>query len=362
MKSRKALEQLAEYRADLETAFRAVPGIEKFIGKKILVTGGRGLIGSFLTDLLIYCVVEKGFNCKIYCTGRNRRLLKDRFTQGQAEGILHFLNYELGTAIDKKEFPIEIDYMIHCAGSGSPSDFMVNPAQFVKNTTVGAYDILAYSEYAKAQACLLVSSGEVYGCRKDSQPFFGERDGECVDSLLLRSCYPIAKMSAENIWISYGTMNKMHTVIARVSHTYGPTALPEENRVAGLCLDAALHQDAIRLKSEGNQNRSWCYVADCVSGLLAVLLNGDAGQAYNVAPNDACTIAKMAEIVAGLSGKEVICEVSGQNSTDNFNPMDMAVLSSEKLRGLGWFNRYGLHEGLSRTIDMMRHLEVMSDE
>lgn len=351
-----------EYRKSLEMACQSVPDLNKLTQASIMITGARGLIGSFLTDLLLYCTESKGLECQIFATGRDVKKLEERFEGWKKKERLHFLEYELGCANGVGRFPAKVDYIIHCAGSGSPAVFMERPAEFVKNTVVGVYDILDYARTSGSKNSLFISSGEIYGYGNTDVTAYEEGDAGCLNHLLPRSCYPVAKRAAENMWITYGKEKTIRTVIARVSHTYGPTALPEECRIAGLCLDAALHKEAIELKSEGRQRRSWCYVADCASGLITILLNGKAGEAYNVAPDDVFTISEMAETVADIAGKRVVYKLKPTQENQNFNPMDISVLSAEKLKRLGWRSRYRLEEGIKSTLEIMKYSEVLPDE
>ena len=103
-------------------------------------------------------------------------------------------------------------------------------------------------------------------------------------------------------------------------------------------------------------------MADCVSGLFSILLKGKAGEAYNVAPDDAFTISEMAETVADIAGKRVIYKLRPTQENQNFNPMDIAVLSTEKLKALGWRSRFSLKDGINSTLQIMRYSEVLPDE
>lgn len=354
------LYSIPEYQEDLEIAFQSVPGIDQLNGKKILVTGARGLIGSFIVELLLYCLDKKGFNCQIYGTGRDINRLKERFKGWENRRGLNFLSYELGKKVSLCDFPASVDYIIHCAGSGSPSEFMKRPSEFVRDTVSGAYEILEYARFSGACKCLLLSSGEAYG--QGETPSFTEEYRGDIDNLSIRSCYPVAKRAAETLWLSFGNEHHLGTIIARVSHTYGPTALPDESRIAGICLKSALHGEKLVLRSEGKQRRSWCYVADCASGLMTVLLQGEAGQMYNVASKEAFTIAEMAEITASIAGKRVEYVLPSDVEEQNFNPMETAVLSSEKLEKSGWRSCYSLYDGLERTLNILKNIEGSPDE
>lgn len=346
---------LPEYQEDLETVYRSVPEVGMFREKTILITGAGGMIGSFLVDFFIYCSEKKGFACKIYGTGRDVSKLKKRFASIIGKGDLFFLSHELsdpiGWDIDGISSP---DYLIHCAGSGSPSEFMKQPGKIIRDTVTGAYNLLEYAGHCGISRGILVSSGEVYGQASLGKGQWKENDEGKMDYLSPRSCYPLAKRAAENMWSAYGSQTSMKTVIARLCHTYGPTAREEEERVAGLCLSSAAEGRDVVLKSRGEQMRSWCYIADCASGLLTALLAGKPGEAYNVAAQGSATIAEFAGKAAACEGKKVIFSLPADADKRIFNPMDMAVLSAGKLRQLGWREHYTLDMGVERTLRIMR--------
>ncbi len=105
------------------------------------------------------------------------------------------------------------------------------------------------------------------------------------------------------------------------------------------------------MKSNGTQYRSWCYVVDCVKGLLYVLLKGKNGEAYNVA--DALSnisIRQLAEMVADIAGKKVVMELPSDAEQQGYNVVTKSVFSTEKLESLGWSVRGTMKEKMNTTI------------
>lgn len=357
------LYSVPEYQEDFEKIYQTVPMIQRFQGKTILITGAGGMIGSFIVDFFMYCTEKKGFGCKVYGTGRCITKLSHRFSPFSEIENLQFLRYEMGMPIDwNYEELCAPDFLIHCAGSGSPSEFMQNPAKMIRDTVAGTYDLIEYVSKIGKPICIMTSSGEVYGKALPGTRVFTEESHGEINHISQRSCYPVAKKAAESLWLSYGRQTGMQMVIARLCHIYGPTAKPDESRIAGLCLSSALRAEDIVLKSCGLQRRSWCYVADCASGILTALLMGENGEAYNVAPDGEATIAELAQKTAGLVHKRVLFKLPSEAEREKFNPMDMCVLSAEKLKSIGWKALYNLDQGLERSYKIIRQALVSEAE
>ena len=109
------------------------------------------------------------------------------------------------------------------------------------------------------------------------------------------------------------------------------------------------------MKSTGAQIRSWCYVVDCVSALLYVLLKGVSGEAYNIAdPNSVLTIKQLAEMLAGIGNSKVIMDVPSDMEKKGYNPVTKSVFSVDKLQALGWKVSENMGDKMRKTV---RHLK-----
>jgi len=144
-------------------------------------------------------------------------------------------------------------------------------------------------------------------------------------------------------------------VIVRPGHIYGPTARRQDSRVSSaFAYDAADGKDLV-MKSDGAQIRSYCHALDTATAMLAVLLLGETGEAYNISNPDAiCSIREMAELLAKEAGvKTSFAEPTAEEKTA-FNPMNNSSLNSEKLEGLGWKGIFDAETGFAHTIRVIR--------
>ena len=109
------------------------------------------------------------------------------------------------------------------------------------------------------------------------------------------------------------------------------------------------------LKSEGKQIRSYCYSLDCASAILSVLIDGNAGEAYNISnPISIVNICQMAEYLSAAGGVDLIFDIPTQSEAAAFNPMDNSSLDSTKLESLGWKGAFTAEEGLSHTVRILK--------
>ena len=144
------------------------------------------------------------------------------------------------------------------------------------------------------------------------------------------------------------------SVIVRPGHIYGPTMTEQDSRAASAFLRNAVQGEPILMKSAGLQKRSYCYVFDCATAMLTVLLKGIAGEAYNISNRDAIvTIRQFAEILAEEAGTEVIFEKATDKEAAGYNPMTCSALDAEKLEALGWTGQYPVREGIGDTLQIL---------
>ena len=108
------------------------------------------------------------------------------------------------------------------------------------------------------------------------------------------------------------------------------------------------------MKSSGEQIRSWCYVVDCISALLYILLKGVSGEAYNIAdPNSVLSIRQLAEMLAKIGNTKVIMEVPSEIEKRGYNPVSRSVFSVDKLEKLGWKVSETMNEKMRKTVEYL---------
>ena len=150
--------------------------------------------------------------------------------------------------------------------------------------------------------------------------------------------------------MAYAAEYGADVVIARPCHIYGPHFTEQDNRVYAQFIRNVLRGEDIVMKSTGEQFRSWCYVVDCVSALLYILLKGENGQAYNIADDASnITIKELADTVASICGKKVIFNLPDSDEKIGFNVVKKSIFLTEKLKSLGWVPLHGTIEQKMRS-------------
>lgn len=309
----------------------------------ILVTGATGLIGSCLVEVLMS---RPNKDYHVYASGRNEERAKARFAEFADDPAFHFFKYDVMKPL---EGDIHFDYIIHAASNASPNFFATKPVEVIKSNIYGVSNLMDYGMEHGLKRLLFLSSGEVYG-EGDGRVFTEDYSGY-VNPTSPRSCYPSSKRAAETLCVSYGAEYGIETVIARPSHTYGPNFTESDNRVYAQFIRNVLKDEDIVMKSTGLQFRSWCYVVDCASALLYILLKGENGQAYNIADASSnISIKELAEMIAEIGGKKVVFDLPSDLEKAGFNIVTKSVFSTEKLEELGWNIKGCMKDKIESTI------------
>lgn len=332
------------FREDLQSCASSIVGIDALANKKILITGATGLIGSFLVDELLYLNEKYGYGITVFALARDEMRLKNRFSSHLNDSSLKFVIGDVTGAIQLDE---EVDFMIHAAGDGFPAAFREHPFETMTPAVIGTVNLLEYAQCHNVKRFLYLSSGEVYGVSGNENHPFQEDEAGSLDSMNVRSCYPNAKKCAETLCASFYAEYGLECVVARLSHTYGACVSVHDNRATVQFMDNAVRGRDIVLHSRGTQVRSYTYVADAVSGLLSVLLNGNAGEAYNIANSASqTTVVGIAEKIAQVSGVNVTYELPDKTVKKELTPIEYAVLDASKLGQLGWKAAYDIEHGV----------------
>ena len=341
---------MSGYFEDIEAVFRLELPWNVLSECNILVTGATGLIGGCLVETLMRNPKRK---YHIYASGRSEARARVLFNDFLGDEYFHFLKYDV---IEPLNCEIQFDYIIHAASNGSPNFFAEKPVEVMKANFYGVDNLLNYGVHHGMKRMLYVSSGEVYG-EGDGRPFSESYSGY-VDCTKPRSCYPSAKRAAESLCASYIVEHNTDVVIARPCHIYGPHFTESDNRVYAQFISNVLNDENIILKSTGEQIRSWCYVLDCISALLFILLKGKNGCAYNIADNKSnISIKELAELVAGIENKEVVFDLPSFDEQRGFNTVNKSVFLTDQLESLGWKITDDLYSKMVSTIKERRRYE-----
>lgn len=323
---------------------------DKLEGKTVLVTGATGFIGSFLIYAFMERVRKFGADIRVIAMVRNEERAKEKFREFMDLDRICFL---LGDVMDPIEDEHKVDYVIHCASNAAPDKYASDPVGTMQINFFGTSHLLDYARRCGAEKFLYVSTIEVYG-RTEKSDLIGEEDFGYISSTNVRSCYPESKKCCENLTICYGKQYGLNVSIGRLSYIYGAGMSRSDAKVCAMFARNVAAGENIVLKSKGEQLRSYTYVSDAITGLLAILLMGKDGEAYNIASSTSrITIADMARKCCALfpqQGSEVRFDLPSDQEKGAFSFIANAVLNSDKLEGLGWRGQVSLEDGLRYAI------------
>ena len=334
------------YQKDILRIFEFDLPWEKLSGANILVTGATGLIGGCMVETLM---MNPKRDYHVFASGRNEERARKRFAEFAEDNAFHFIQYDV---MQPLQSDVCFDYIIHAASNANPKFYATQPVEVMKANIDGVANLMEYGLKHEMKRFLYVSSGEVYG-EGDGRVFTEDYSGY-VNCATPRACYPSSKRAAETLCVSYAAEFGADVVIARPCHTYGPHFTEQDNRVYAQFIRNVLRGEDIVMKSTGEQFRSWCYVVDCASALLHILLKGENGQAYNIADaNSNISIRELAETIAKIGGKKVVIDVPDADEQKGFNVVTKSVFSTGKLEDLGWKVQTSILDGLKHTIDVL---------
>lgn len=341
------------YNEDIENVINLELPWDKLQGKKVLVSGATGLIGSFLVDVLL----SKGIECFVYALGRNIEKAKKRFIKWNNDEHFAFIPHDINVPLNQYDLG-NVDYVIHMASNTHPVQYSTDPIGTILTNTLGVRNMLEFALEHGTTRFVFTSSNEIYGENRGDVEKFKEEYCGYINCNTLRAGYSESKRCGEALCQAYKSQKGLEVVVPRLTRSYGPTMLINDTKAVSQFIKNGVAGEDIVLKSAGTQKYSYIYVADAVSGLLYVILKGENGEAYNIADeNSDITLNKLAGIIASIEGKRVIFEKPDKIEAAGYSTATKAILDSSKLRKLGWRAKYDIKVGIERTLSILKCIE-----
>jgi len=308
------------------------------IGRRALVTGGAGFLGSHLCERLL----ADGY--EVLCV--------DNYYSSTKQNIAHLLDEPRFEVIRHDvTFPlyVEVDEIYHLACPASPIHYQRDPVQTTKTAVHGSINMLGLAKRTGAKI-LLTSTSEVYGdplVHPQPESYWGN-----VNPIGPRACYDEGKRCAETLFFDYWRQHNLRIKVVRLFNTYGPRMHPNDGRVVSNFIVSALSNQPLTVYGEGEQTRSFCYVDDLIDGLVAMMQTDDSVTGpVNLGNPGEFTVRELADLVLSETGS---------NSTIVFLPLPpddptrrQPVIDAAK-EILGWEPTTDLETGLKKTIDYFR--------
>src|SRR6476646_2009512 len=264
------------------------------MGRRILVTGGAGFLGSHLCERLV--------------AAGNDVLCVDNYFTGSKQNVASCLdNPRFELMRHDVTFPlyVEVDEIFNLACPASPIHYQHDPVQTTKTSVHGAINMLGLAKRVKAKV-FQASTSEVYGdphVHPQTEDYRGN-----VNPIGPRACYDEGKRCAETLFFDYHRQHKLRIKVARIFNTYGPRMHPNDGRVVSNFIMQALVGEPITIYGDGKQTRSFCYVDDLIVGLIKLMNSPD----NLVGP---VNIGNPAEVTIGELARQIVAMTKSNSQT-----------------------------------------------
>src|SRR5438067_548614 len=225
---------------------------------RAVVTGGAGFLGSHICERLL----ADGWD--VVCL--------DNFLTGSPANVEHLLSNPRFRMMrvnvtDYVHVPGDVDVIYHFASPASPIDYLQLPIQTMKVGSIGTLHMLGMAK-DKGARLVLASTSETYGdpeIHPQPETYWGN-----VNPVGPRGVYDEAKRFAEALTMAYRRYHNVNTGIVRIFNTGGPRQRIDDGRVVSNFIVQSLQNKPLTVYGDGTQTRSFCYVSDLISGILAL--------------------------------------------------------------------------------------------
>ena len=313
------------------------------MGKRLLVTGGAGFIGSNF----IHYILKKYDDYEI--------VNFDKLTYaGNLENLADIQDdkryrFIKGDICDKESVVNAIkgvDIVVNFAAESHVDRSIEDPGSFIQTDIYGTFILLDAARDNKVSLYVQISTDEVYGSIENGS--FKE-----TDPLEPNSPYSASKTGADMIVRSFNKTYGLPVIITRSSNNFGPNQFPE--KVIPLFVTNLIDDTPVPLYGDGMNVRDWIYVEDNCSGIDTVIHKGKPGEIYNIGGGNERPNVWITKKILEIMGKpgSMISYVKDRPGHDRRYSIDCT-----KLKSLGWNPKYDFESALEQTISWYQQNEA----
>lgn len=321
----------------------------KVMGKKTLVTGAAGFIGSHLVETL----VEAGHDVRAFVryNGRDDRGHLDRLP-AQITNSIEIIRGDLKDPESVRKAVRGQEWVLHLGALIAIPYSYQNPLDVVQTNVLGTCHVLdAARDFDTIERVVLTSTSEVYGTAQyvpidESHPLVGQ------------SPYAATKISSDALGLSYYRSFGLPVTVLRPFNTFGPRQ--SARAIIPSIISQALVSPKVRLGSL-DPRRDLTYVKDTASAFVTIAgCDAALGRSVNVGRGEDLTIGELVETIGRLMGVRIEVQTDEQRVRPAKSEVGRLLAGTKLAQELfGWKSQHSLEQGLEATIAYIR--EHLSD-
>lgn len=283
---------------DIECIFKIVGNdIYRLRGKRVLITGGTGFIGTWLLETISWLNKNSNQPCKVYVPTRNPEAFACKAPHLASNPEIVVLS---GDIADFKYPDDDCNLIIHAAAPGEPRALIHDSLGVAEIIVRGTRRILELAIQKNVEGFLFVSSGAVYGVQPPALERIPEDYLGAPDVTDIRSAYGEAKRYAEMLCTLYHQRHGLPIHIARPFTFVGPYQDLNAGFAVTDFIRDGLQGGPLRIQGDGTTVRSYCYAADLTAMLWKILLQSPVGRVYNVGSDESISILELANKIVSF--------------------------------------------------------------
>lgn len=322
---------------------------QQLSGKKILITGGTGFIGSHLLETIAFLndkVLAKP--CRMFVTARNPESFSRRRPHLANRRDITLLK---GDVRNVRAPTDSCHFIIHAASPADPLVLAKSPMETMDVVVEGTKRALALASEKQVEKFLFVSSGAVYGPQATRLKAIPETYNGGPDIRSSGAGYGEAKRYAEVLCRAFQECTGIPVLIARLFAFIGPYMDINSSFASMDFIRHAIQGEPIRVCGDGRAIRSLCYSADMVVAIWKILLCAHKGEVYNVGTDqEAISIEELARKVSKVVTPPVKVCIERGGKRDAIRPRYVPDITKLKT-DLDFSIAYDLDTALARTVD-----------
>ncbi len=314
------------------------------MGKKVLVTGADGFIGSHLTELLL----ERGYEVKAFTfyNSFNTWGWLDTLTQDKLAEIEIFSG-DIRDPNGVREAMKGVDVVFHLAALIAIPFSYHSPDSYVDTNIKGTLNVLQAARELGTERIMVTSTSEVYGTAQyvpidEKHPFQGQ------------SPYSATKIGADRLAESFYRSFQLPITIVRPFNTYGPRQSARAV-IPTIITQLLAGKEEIKLGSL-TPTRDFNYVKDTAAGFVAIAESDmTVGEEINIATQEEISIGELAQEIIGQINPQARIVCDEQRLRPEKSEVNRLLGSNEKIKKLtGWQPKYSFTQGIEETIGWIR--------